>query len=56
MKKLKALNYPLSISQVDILEDGVHIRCGLPLMVLIQEDRRLAHFKPQLLDPLGIID
>lgn len=52
----KSFNYPLSISQVDILEDRVQSRTGTALTVLIPEDRRLAHLQPQLLDPLGIID
>lgn len=51
-----SLNYPLSISQVDLREDRVQSRCRPPLMVLIQEDGRLAHLQPQLLDPLGVID
>lgn len=51
-----SLNYPLSISQVDLLEDRVQSRCGLPLTVLIEEDGRLADLQPHLLDPLGVID
>lgn len=51
-----SLNYPLSISQVDLLEDRVQSRCGLPPAVLIQEDGRLADLQPHLLDPLGVID
>lgn len=47
--------YILSVGQVDLLEDGVEVGRGLPVLVLVQEDWRTAEFKTQLLDTLAVV-
>lgn len=51
-----SFNYPLSISQVDLLEDRVQSWSRLAPTVLIPKDGRVSHLQPQLLDPLGVVD
>lgn len=48
-------NYPLSVSEVDLLEDGIHFWWRLPMLVLVKEDGGTAHLEPQLLRPLVIV-
>lgn len=52
MSLLCVSGYPLAISRVDLPEGGVKLRRWLPLMVLIEENRRTTNFQTQLLGSL----
>lgn len=50
------LKHSLSVSKVDLFEDGVLVRAGLAVLVFIQEHRRTSELQSELLDSVGVIN
>lgn len=48
-------NHLLAVSKVDRAEQGVLLRGGLAMLVLVQEDRGAAYLHAQLLDALLVV-
>lgn len=51
----KAAVHLLAISKVDGAEEGVLLRGGLAVLILVQEDGATAHLHTQLLDALLVV-